>query len=564
MVRLFIIALMFLSLAAEAQNVSRQAAREFNKKLGRGINFMASKINGGYHDPFDFNLIRENKFTHVRIGSRVWQYVGNPPNYTIDPEKLDSYKNAVDWALDHDLMVVMDPIHAWTEYTDEDLPSLISIWEQIAEMFEGYPLDRVAFEIFNEPWSYDFDLKAMLDGCIGAIRTLPGNAARIVIVSGQSFSTRQALIDAFNNNVVFPTDDPYLIGTFHYYDPRPFTNQGDSNLTWAAGGDADPEWMETIDKFQEVVDANNLWAAVNNTEPLPIYNGEYGVDNGAPAEDRVRWLWWVRMVSEQMGFSNALWTLYNKSPDAKGLGPWEYIQKIDPTTRYLDQPVLVPYRNRYEVEKGMLNGSLTIAHWQGSSDDTLVSCYQAGSGDNVILDNIYIAKGGIYDATLRYLNNGSDAVILCIGSGAANQQADSVKLKLLPTGNEWTTATVPLEFMTGTDNQVLLRLESQASDLHLDYLVVTQGIFYDNLYPSKASEIIYAGISGQLKANLEVVPVPAHDTVFIRGEFNQWELYSRTGRKIRSGSQAAVPVCDLDHGLYVLRVDGSPFKIIVH
>ena len=563
------IVFLLLPLISFAQTGERKDAYEFNKRLGRGINFMGSKINGNHHDPFDFALIKKNKFTHVRIGSRVWQYVGDAPDYTIDPEKLDSYQNAVDWALDHDLMVMMDPIHAWDDYSDADLPKLKKLWEQIATHFKDYPVDSVSFEIFNEPRSYDFDLEAMLKGCINIIRDIPGNEKRIIIVSGQSFSTRQALIDAFNNNVVFPTDDPYLIGTFHYYDPRDFTKQGVvGGIYWADGGDNDPEWEETITKFQEVVDADNGWAEVNNTEPLPIYNGEYGVDNGAPPEDRTRWLWWVRMVSEQMGFSNAIWNLYNDSPDSKGMGPWTDLQKNDPTTRYLHQEVMIPYRNRYEGESGTLSDSFIIEQWADASDSLLVSAYEGIAGDQIVLADVYIARSGTYDATLRYLNKSSDTVIVMIASGKNSQTGDSLLLKIPPTADTWTSVTVPLHFSTGEDNVITLQLYSAASAFHFDYLAVTNGIFYDNLYPSTAVDPVYAefplSVPEQHKTELAIYPNPANEFVRINGHFQHWELLSIAGKRLMSGTEDRILLQGMEPAVYLLKVDNVIYKLIIN
>ena len=563
-IRFLVIAMLMGSTLCGAQNASREAAREFNKKLGRGINFMASKINGNYHDPFDFNLIRENKFTHVRIGSRVWQYVGEAPDFTIDPDKLDSYQNAVDWALDHELMVVMDPIHAWEEYSDADLPMLVKLWQQIALRFAGYPLERVAFEIFNEPRTYDIDLQAMLEECIGVIREIPGHEERMVIVSGQSFSTRQALIDAFKNNVVFPTDDPYLIGTFHYYDPRPYTNQGDDgSIHWAIMGDNDPEWIETIDKFQEVVDANNQWAEVNDTEPLPIYNGEYGVDNGAPAGDRVKWLWWVRTVSEQMGFANSIWTLYNTSPDSKGLGPWTDLQKEDATTRSLPQDILDRYRNRYEGEKGTHLGGITAENMPGASGDSVAITEAGIPGGRVVFNNVYIGRGGLYDATFRYQNNSTEDIILMIACGSSTQLLDSVKLRIQPSAGEWMAATIPLEFPAGENNTILLRFDSPADNFQLDYLALTIGAWYDNHYPSTPAEVILAGLPEHHLHNFKVFPVPARDTLNIEGDFRQWTLYSPAGKRIGTGTDNKIKVKGLDSGIYILVVDKVSIKILV-
>ena len=552
------------SLIGKAQKGPREAAYEFNKKLGRGINFMATKINQGHHDPYDFELIKKNKFTHIRIGSRVWQYVGSAPDYTIDNAKLLSYKDAVDWALDHDLMVVMDPIHAWYEYGDADLPMLIKLWEQFAIMFADYPIDRVAFEIFNEPRSYDFDLGDMINGSIDVIRDIPGNQERIVIVSGQSFSTRDALIDAFNDNVVFPTDDAYLIGTFHYYDPRPFTKQGDEGpIYWANTGDDDVEWEEALDEFQEVIDANDNWATVNNTEALPIYNGEFGCDNGAPLVDRTRWLWWIRMVSEQMNFSNAIWNLYKNTANSKGMGPWTSTEINNPETRTLDQYVLDPYRNRYEGEKALIESGFIIEPWEGSSDDSLISIYNGEPGNQFTLQDVYIGRSGEYDATLRYQNNGSDTVYLQITSASNNENLETLVLKLPPSQDDWISATIPLQYQVGTDNKMILRLNSNAESFHFDYLVITKGEYYDNLYPSQSSDVILSALSKIKLSKLNIYPNPSSHIVNIEGHFKHWDLYTTRGQKLLSGSQNKIIVKHLKNGLYILMMDEHPVKLII-
>ena len=562
--KLFILLLLAGAFTSRAQNGYRDAAYDFNMKLGRGINFMASKINQGYHDPFDFQLIENNKFTHVRLGSRIWQYVGDAPDFIIEPAKMEQYQNAVDWALDHNLMVVMDPIHAWFDYSDQDLPKLKKIWEQIATHFNDYPVDKVAFEIFNEPRSYDIDLEAMIKGCVNVIRSVEGNQERIIIVSGQSFSTRQALIDAFNNNIVFPTDDPYLIGTFHYYDPRPFTKQGEEGgVIWADQGDSDPEWNEVITKFKEVDSANNNWATINETEPLPIYNGEYGCDNGAPSQDRIKWLWWIRMVSEQMGYSNSLWNLYNNNPNAKGFGPWTSLQKEDPATRYLDQDVLTPYRNRYEAEQGTFTEGFIAEPWENSSDDTLVSSQGSKAGDKIALQHVYIARGGNYDVTIRFQNNDTGALFVSLKS-SNNEITDSAKFSLPPSNGLWNRVTVPLNFEKSEDNQLILQLDAPAQDFHVDYLAVTKGSFYDNLFPSTAVETGLVGVTAQYGQQVTVYPNPASGSVSIRGNFNYWKLYTLSGKTLQSGSYSNINIKTLNPGIYILIIDDLPHKLIVN
>ena len=94
----------------------------------------------------------------------------------------------------------------------------------------------------------------------------------MVIICGDGFSTRQALIDEFDNNNI-PLDDNYLIGTFHYYDPFDFTKQGAADRTPGITWGSESEFQQVETHFDQVVTANNNWAARNNTRPLPIYLG---------------------------------------------------------------------------------------------------------------------------------------------------------------------------------------------------------------------------------------------------------------------------------------------------
>ena len=124
----------------------------------------------------------------------------------------------------------------------------------------------------------------------------------------------QNSVDEFDNNRI-PLDDPYLIGTFHYYDPFTFTKQGANDVaagripgnTWGTTN----EFLEVETDFDAVMSANMSWAARNNTQPLPIYMGEFGVDNEADNHhsDRKKWLSWIRMQAERETTSSSLYPI---------------------------------------------------------------------------------------------------------------------------------------------------------------------------------------------------------------------------------------------------------------
>ena len=196
----------------------------------------------------------------------------------------------------------------------------------------------MVFEILNEPHDIG-NAEQITSVGLTAIRADAGNANRKVIVSGDGFTTRQALLDAFNNDEL-PTDDANLIATFHYYDPRPFTKQGSDSpgvdVSWGSNG----EYNTVTSDFAAVTAANQAWAARNGVNPLTVYLGEFGVDNDAPVADRLNWLSWVVMVAESEGFSWAHWQMYNNTATAKGMGPWTSTEINNPALRTFDSNVV--------------------------------------------------------------------------------------------------------------------------------------------------------------------------------------------------------------------------------
>ena len=220
----------------------RVVARERNRRLHRGNNFMAAKAVQGHGRLEDYELLNEHHFSHCRIGYKLDEKVSDSNGYLVPPSDMQNLRNMVDWCKQMGLIAIVDPVHNWmaddsgdtfSSSTDstawtEDLLKLSNIWLQVAEEFATDSVDQVYFEIVNEPRdnnSHYHNVEELTQTGLGAIRGISGNETRTVIICGDGFSTRQALIDEFDNDRI-PVDDPYLIGTFHYYDPFTFTKQG--------------------------------------------------------------------------------------------------------------------------------------------------------------------------------------------------------------------------------------------------------------------------------------------------------------------------------------------------
>ena len=334
----------------------RSEAYAMNKRLGKGNNFMASKIQFGHAYLSDFVLLRESGFDHCRIGSNLYKYWGDETNNYANYKA--AMKTAVDFAITAGLNAIVNPVHHWAndDLTNEDgsythrfegsasdFTKYKEIWADIANEFKDYPVDQVVFELMNEPHR-EYPISQVISDGLSEVRAIPENEKRIVIIAGAygrldtdpvdgGLTTREALIDGFDNNY-YPTNDPYIIGTFHYYDPRPFTRQGNTTpgedglegIPGERWGTQAGHYQDVIDAFDAVDSANSSWASRNGTVAIPIYQGEFGVDNAADEyghKDRKKWLSWVRMQCEKRGYSWCHWHMYNNASSAKGLGPFD-------------------------------------------------------------------------------------------------------------------------------------------------------------------------------------------------------------------------------------------------
>ena len=293
-----------------AGNIERSAAHRMNTRLFRGNNFMAAKAVNDQGALDDYSLLNNSGFSHCRIGYKMDEVASTAPNYALPSEDLQILQKMVDWCLEEGLIAVIDPVHNWANNnntggavafaaTDEEYNKLGKIWEQVANHFAGYDNDSVVFEVFNEPHN-GHNVARIISTSLTSIRSSLGNEERIVIVPGDGFSTRQALIDAFNNDEI-PSDDPYLIATFHYYDPFSFTKTTYTNPSYDPAWGTTEELAQVATDFDAVVSANNSWATRNLTEPLPIYLGEFGVDNEA---DNQNWKKVITLTNTSDGASS--------------------------------------------------------------------------------------------------------------------------------------------------------------------------------------------------------------------------------------------------------------------
>ncbi|RME59123.1 MAG: glycoside hydrolase family 5 protein, partial [Caldilineae bacterium] len=227
----------------------RDRAFDMNRRLGRGIN-MGNALEAPYEGAWGmyardeyFAVIAEAGFSHVRLPVRWNAHAKAAPPYTIDERFFERVDRAVQAGLDSGLLVVLDFHHYTGMMVDpqSNRERFLALWRQVAEHYAGYP-DELLFELLNEP---NDKLTASIwnDILVEALNVVrESNPTRIVVVGPERWYNVRAL-----PTLRLPEDDPYLIASFHYYEPFHFTHQG---ADWVNGSAAwlGTEWTGSADQ----------------------------------------------------------------------------------------------------------------------------------------------------------------------------------------------------------------------------------------------------------------------------------------------------------------------------
>ena len=224
-----------------------------------------------------------------------------------DHPRLQVIAEVIDYALTKpDLYVVLNAHHEGTLKTQSRSAVLERLWTDIEDIF-GDRDHRLLFEILNEPHLDDgtpmppADLREMTGLAYAAIRAQ--DAERIIIIGGnQWFGAHEVPAVWTSLDEVGGGEDPYLMATFHHYDPWSFCgdNQGDYADAWTDANLSTP--MQTMQDWADSVG-----------QGMPVYLGEWGVGYGSvlPEMDcnNVR-LWYQKMDAEyasSFGQPTAVW-----------------------------------------------------------------------------------------------------------------------------------------------------------------------------------------------------------------------------------------------------------------
>ena len=191
--------------------------------------------------------------------------------------RLAVIKQVVDYALGKSgLYVVINAHHETGLKTNSRAAVLESLWADIADIFAAKD-HRLLFEFLNEPHRSDgsnsplpaADLRAMVKLAYAKIRAV--DPQRIVIIGGNQWFAAAEMANVWSDlSGVGDGQDPYVMATFHHYDPWTFC--GDNQGTY------DDNWTDT--NLSGPMDTMLAWSQ-STGKGMPVYIGEWGVGWGS-------------------------------------------------------------------------------------------------------------------------------------------------------------------------------------------------------------------------------------------------------------------------------------------
>ncbi len=282
-----------LTLTSMAQMTPQEAV----SRMIRGIN-MGNTLEPPYEDAWNnppaeevyFDLYKEAGFDVVRVPVRWDNHTDTEAPFQVAESWMDRVEEVVDWGLSRDLFIVINAHHE--EWIKEDYANPVkrarfdSIWSQIAVRFRDKS-EKLIFEIINEPYGLT---KAQNDELHQRVLTIirRTNPTRNVIIQGHNWGGSEDLIA-----MAIP-DDPFLIGSFHSYDPWPFGLEG-------TGSFGNAVQLQELDlKFAAV----KAWSVQHN---IPVFLGEFGCNRTAEYNSRMRHYRAYVNLSQKYGFTSCAW-----------------------------------------------------------------------------------------------------------------------------------------------------------------------------------------------------------------------------------------------------------------
>jgi endoglucanase len=254
--------------------------------------------------------------------------------------RLDAILNAI---LERGMTAILDfhcllseDVYAFTNQREkrDNEERFLAVWAILADRYRDWPAE-LYFELANEPrrpimpddWNrYVSEALALIRASGGGNRTRMVVAANPILV-GPVFRSWENGRGIDRLAIPSPEDDPNIIVTVHYYDPVPFTYQGQTyneslkrySRFWEGNRWANTERQRTL--VRRDFDRIARWAADNRRQ---VILGEFGVSVFADERSQINWTELVREEAESRGMIWLFWQFfYEYGGDTLG-GLWSH------------------------------------------------------------------------------------------------------------------------------------------------------------------------------------------------------------------------------------------------
>jgi endoglucanase len=335
---LHVLAILILSSCQPKQvPVSNGSPADF--KIFKGTNvahwLSQSEKRGAERDSFfqekDVMQIKELGFDHLRLPideEQMWE-----ANGTRHEEAFKLMTNCLDWCAIHQLKVIID-LHIlrshhfnasvkplWTDPKEQE--KFNRLWMELSGALKKYPVSDVAYELMNEAVADDPEQwNNLIAKAFETIRRV--DPQRMIVIGSNMWQSAKTF------DVLKVPNDKNIILSFHFYEPFFLTHYHASwtNLKDYAGPVHYPgeliskaefdslapdqqiiakEFVGKVWKMEDLEEFMKLPIKKGKELGLQVYCGEYGVIDGAPVEDKIRWYNDMITIFNKNNIASANW-----------------------------------------------------------------------------------------------------------------------------------------------------------------------------------------------------------------------------------------------------------------
>ena len=301
---------------------------EFNFHRGVNLSYCFQDAKPWYEEQ-TIEEVAYYGFDHVRIPFD--SHIMFNSDGSVIRKHMDMLHHVVNKCMDVGLNVILDMhwlVNGNMFYEAAAADELVNNWKKIQQEFSSYPVDRVAYEVLNEPHG---------DGWVSMQRNIlhmirHTEPSRVIFISPQGFHPDSVVPFSVHGG------DPNLVVTFHYYDPMLASHR----LLWKYNGPShypgllftDEEW-EAMSEADQAIAAGHRGrsydydftygkfkaAAENpNLQGLRLHCGEFGFSHRNAREDRLQWF---RDVVKAFNEFDIAYTTWENWGGDFGPGDWQ-------------------------------------------------------------------------------------------------------------------------------------------------------------------------------------------------------------------------------------------------